>query len=247
MKIILFCCFVLGMFICTSCEDDGYSPGKFWLTTGTITKDTESYYVVTDQEEKLWPSVSNVNSDLLEDGMRVLLNYTILGEGNDSEYDFYVRVNQVSQILTKPVFEFRSDVSSHIIDSIGNDPVTILDTWFTDDYLNVEFEYGGAETVHYINLVYDDENAETENGEIILELKHNANDDRYNYRQWGIASFDVSMFKELNDGSVDFFLRSKGSSGDYYYNKVLTFVYEGSQEAIMSKRSFRDRGGAQIK
>ncbi|SMO45214.1 NigD-like protein [Saccharicrinis carchari] len=242
MKKLLLLFGVMALLTYTSCndDDDHYSLNNFWLSSGTISKEVGSFYVTTDEGKKLWPSATNVNVSLLEDGMRVLVNYTILGDANlDSAYDYLVKINDVSQILTKPVFEFTAQTPDEVLDSIGNDAVTIVDTWFTGDYLNVEFEYGGGGSVHFINLVYDQENSETETGEIILELKHNKNMDRYNYKQWGIASFDVSGFKIEGKDEVDFLVRSKDKDGEYGYNKVLTYIFGSSETAALMKSNYQ--------
>ena len=219
---------LVGILTFSCSNDDGYSLGDFWVTTGTIVKTTDdSFHVVTDGGDALWPSASNVSPGKLEDGMRVLVNYTILGDANDSEvYDYYVKVNGVNELLTKPIFNFDESTSVEVKDSIGNDPVTITDTWFTNEYLNLQFEYGGGPGfVHFINLVKDTEDLETENGEIILELKHNKNGDPYNNLQWGIASIDISELMVDGQNSVDIFVRSLNKEGEYHYNKVLTFEY----------------------
>ncbi len=208
-------------------DDDGYSLGDFWVTTGTVVKTTDYFYVITDGGDDLWPAATNVSPGSLEDGMRILVNYTILGEDTEGNYDFLVKINGISELLTKPIFNFDETTSAEVKDSIGYDAVTITDTWFTDDYLNVQFEYGGGPGfIHFINLVKDTEDLTTENGEIILELKHNKNGDPYNYLQWGIASFDISEIKDMGQSSVDIFLRSLDKEGNYQYNKVLTYEYE---------------------
>jgi hypothetical protein len=225
------------LFFSCSDDDDGYSLGDFWVTTGTIIETSDYYYVVTDGGDALWPSATNVPPSKLEDGMRVLVNYTILGDADDSEvYDYYVKVNGISELLTKPIFNFDETTSEEVKDSIGNDPITIVDTWFTDDYLNVQFEYGGGYGIHFINLVKDTEDLETENGEIILELKHNKNGDPYNYKQWGIASFDISEIQEEGQSSVDIFVRSLNKEGEYHYNKVLTYEYDELEVEPYSKK-----------
>ncbi|GAF05621.1 NigD1/NigD2 family lipoprotein [Saccharicrinis fermentans] len=242
MKKLLLFLGVMVLFKLTSCDvlddDSDYSLDNFSLSSGTVLMDVDSYSIKTDNGKVLWPSASNVSVSLLEDSMRVLVNYTILGEATDNDsYDYYVRVNGLSKILTKPVFEFTSETTADVIDSIGDDAVTIVDTWFTDDYLNVEFEYGGGATVHYINLVFDAENPTTEDGAIILELKHNHNGDPYSYLQWGIASFDVSAFQTAEKDTIDFFVRSKGKDGAYNYNQVLTYSYgSASVEESINKQ-----------
>ncbi|TLX78232.1 hypothetical protein E9993_00715 [Labilibacter sediminis] len=240
-KLLLIIPVLLGLLTFSSCndDDDSYSLGKFWLTSGTVHKTADYYYITTDGGSNLWPSASNVNSEDLEDGMRVLVNYTILGDADDSEfYDYYVKVNGVSEILTKPIFNFTDETTPEVRDSIGNDPVTIKDTWFTENYLNVEFEYGGGYYVHFINLVHDSEDALTEEGEIILELKHNKNGDPNNYLQWGIASFDISELQKEGESSVDIFVRSIGKDGEYHYNKVLTYEYGPVVEPMGVNKSF---------
>lgn len=223
-------------------NDDDYSLGKYWLTTGTVMKTADYFYVTTDEGDNLWPSATNVNPEHLEDSMRVLVNYTILGDANDNaSYDYYVKINSIREILTKPIFNFTDETSQEIKDSIGYDAVTITDTWFTGKYLNVQFEYGGGlGYTHFINLVKDSEEPETGNGEIILELKHNKNGDPSDYLQWGIASFDISELKADGQTSVDIFLRALDKEGAYQYNKVLTYDYaqEKSQFILFNSDDF---------
>ncbi len=216
-------------FLGYSCSDDNnYSLGNIWVATGTVVKTTDYFYVVIDDGSTLWPSASNVSPDRLDDGMRTYVSYTILGDANDNEaYDYYVKINGMSQLLTKPVFNFDKTTSQHVKDSIGSDAITITDTWFTNDYLNIQFEYGGGPGyVHFINLVKNTEDLQTENGEIILELMHNKNRDPYNYLQWSIASFDISELKVPEKNTIDIFIRSIDKEGNYQYNKVLTYNYE---------------------
>lgn len=248
-KLLLIITVFIGLLFLPSCDmdDDGYSLGKYWLTSGSVIKTADYYYIVTDGGSNLWPSASNVNPEDLEDGMRVLVNYTILGDADDSElYDYYVRVNETSKILTKPIFNFTDETAQTVKDSIGHDAVTINDTWFTDNYLNVEFEYGGGSTVHYVNLVYDSEFPETNEGDIILELKHNKNGDSNNYLLWGIASFDISELQITGESSVNIFVRSLDKAGEYQYNKVLTYEYGSEVEMQNVNKMFdKNKEGAQ--
>ncbi|RKD91874.1 NigD1/NigD2 family lipoprotein [Mangrovibacterium diazotrophicum] len=221
--------FLLISVFLVSCndDDDDYSLGKYWITTGTVVKSSDYFSVTTDGGDKLWPSATNVDPEHLEDGMRVFVNYTILDDAEESSgYDYYVKINSMSEILTKPIFNFTAETTEEVRDSIGNDAVTITDTWFTDDYLNVQFEYGGGlGFTHFINLVKDTDDLETGDGEIILELKHNKNGDPYNYLQWGIASFDISELQVDGQTSVDIYLRALDKEGEYQYNLVLTYDY----------------------
>ncbi len=232
---------LLASLMLVSCndDDDGYSLGDYWISTGTVTKTGDYYFITTDGDETLWPSATEVNPSSLTDGMRVLVNYTILGDGaGGTDYDYYVRVNSISEILTKPIFNFTAETTDAVKDSIGNDAVSIVDSWFSNQYLNVQFEYGGGlGYVHFINLVQDSEDRLTDNGEIILELKHNKNGDPYNYLHWGIASFDITELQVEGQTSVDIFVRSLGKSGEYEYNKVMTYEYG---EVVTQARTFKN-------
>lgn len=227
---------VLSIFMLSCNDDDDYSLGKYWMTTGTVFKTSDYFYVATDGGDNLWPTATNVNPEHLEDSMRVIVNYTILGDANDSEtYDYYVKINSLKEILTKPIFNFTNETTQEVKDSIGNDAVTITDTWFTGDYLNLQFEYGGGlGYVHFINLVKDTEGLETEDGEIILELKHNKNGDPYSYLQWGVVSIDISELKVDGESSVDIYVRAIDKDGEYQYNKVLTYVYSAPESQAKS-------------
>lgn len=218
---------LLSALILSSCsDDDGYSLNDYWLTTGTFMATDDYFYIVTDEGDNLWPSASNISADKHDDGERILVNYTILQDATDTtQYDYFVKVNGTSTILTKDLFTFTSETTDAVKDSIGNDAITIKDTWFTDNYLNMEFEYGGGYGIHYISLVKDETDLNTGDGEIILELKHNGNDDPYNYVQWGLASFDLSELQVDGEESVDIFVRALDEEGNYKYNKVLTYEY----------------------
>ena len=219
---------LIGILACSCSDDDGYSSGDVWVATGTVIKTTDYFYIVIDDGNVLYPMVKNISADKLDDGMRTYISYTILESATDNkEYDYYIKINNMSEILTKPLFNFDETTPTEVRDSIGSDAITIKDTWFTNDYLNVYFEYGtGLSYVHYINLVKDTKNLKTEDGEIILELKHNKNNDPHSYLQWGIASFDISELKVKGQKSVNIFIRSIDKEGNYQYNKALTYKYD---------------------
>ncbi|TAJ06596.1 hypothetical protein DMA11_22815 [Marinilabiliaceae bacterium JC017] len=214
---------LVGLFTVSCDDDDDYSLGKFIISMGTIEGDQDSYIIVTDSGDRLFPSASNVPNYPVEDDMRVWVNYTILGDATDNEtLDYYVKINDLSDVLTKDIFQL-TDATR---DSIGNDPVSISDYWIARDYLNIGFYYGGGPGyIHYINLVNDENDPETEDGMLILELKHNKNNDPYNYRINNWASFDLLSIQEEGKDEVTFLLRSIGPSGEYEFEKEVTYKY----------------------
>jgi len=247
-KLLLILPFLLGLTLFTSClDDDDDENNDYVLASGTIVKPGDYFYIKTDEGLVLSPRYHSVNTAELEDGMRVLFYYSIIEEANDSEtYDYYVRVSGLDEILTKPIFNFTAETTENVIDSIGDTPVQIIDTWFTDDYLNVQFGYYNDHKIHYINLVYDENNPTTENGEIILELKHNDNGDYWHHWGWGLASFDISQLKVDGKTSVDILVRSNDFNGEYTYNKILTYEFN-DPAAQMAKESIKSQSVPMLK
>ncbi len=227
MKKLWFMLPLLAMVFLNSCNDDeGYSLGDYWLASATFMADSNYYYIQTDAGKALFPSATNIPANKHEDGNRILVSYTILQDAPaESKYDYLVKINGTSDILTKGIFSFTAETTQEVKDSIGHNAVTIRDTWFTNDFLNVEFEYGGGSRIHYISLVKDETEALTDDGAVILELKHNTNGDPYNYLQWGIASFDISELQQEGQDSISIFVRALGKNQEYQYNKVLRYDY----------------------
>ncbi|MCW3805757.1 NigD1/NigD2 family lipoprotein [Plebeiibacterium marinum] len=217
---------ITTLLVITACDDienyDAYE--NYALSTGTVIFEDNSFHIITDDGFKFFQK-DDIND--VEDGMRVLFKYTIVEEIEGGETnDYYVVIKNIKEILTKPIFNFTNETTTEITDSIGETPIHIVETWFTDNYLNVHFEYYGNYKVHYVNLIHDISNPVTENGEIILELKHNDNGDMWSSVIWGVASFDISELKKENQNSVNLLIRSYDYNQDYEYNKVLTYKYE---------------------
>jgi hypothetical protein len=59
--------------------------------------------IITDNGDRLFPSATAVPGFVYEDGQRVWVSYTILGDG-DGDIDHLVKVNDMVEILTKGVF-----------------------------------------------------------------------------------------------------------------------------------------------
>ncbi|MBI9064173.1 MAG: NigD-like N-terminal domain-containing protein [Marinilabiliaceae bacterium] len=222
MKILRNLLFVLSIAaVFSSCsDDDGYSLDKFWLSLGTIEGTQDSYTVLTDHGDRLFPSANAVPGFEVEDGMRVWVNYTILGDAT-GEITYYVKINNLSEVLTKGIIELTPENA----DSIGNDALTIDDYSFTNQFLNVAFSYGGGGTIHFINLVTDVDNPTTPDGMPILEVMHNKNGDPYNYLRKGLVSFDLTELEEAGKTEVTFLLRAKGKTGEYEFEQELTYEY----------------------
>ncbi len=205
----------------TSCMDEGdgsYSLDKMWMSLGIVNKGAgDSFTVKLDNGTVLYPVVSNVQSSKLEDGGRVLVNYTILSNKvvTDSLKEYYVRINSVRKILMKGIL----DITPAIEDSIGNDPVKVEDIWVSkNQLLNIEISYLGNYKMHYINLVKEPGKLTSADQPIQLELRHNDNGDGRDYPMTALVTFELDAIKIQGLDSVRFEVKSID-----YNNKSHTF------------------------
>ena len=225
---------LMTIFVATSClDDDDYSLGKFWIDYGTINGSRNNFTIVTDNGVVLFPSASDISFEGIADSMRVLVNYTILGDAaKPSEIDHYVKINGMRKVLKKKI----TTLTAQNVDSIGNDGANIVNTWMTADYdlLNIEFSYEGSPYhTHFINLVIDPQNAVDEQGNIILELRHNNKGDSYTRPLLNsVASFDLRSIRKEGVNEVGFRLKAKNIAGMDDYNKTGVYKYTTDKAAI---------------
>lgn len=220
-KVLIF--LVLGaLFSLTSCEldDDGYSLDNAWVGFGLVEKDATQgvFEIRMDDGEVLFPVSSDYVWHDLKDNDRVLVNFTILGNKKNENHDehYYVKINSARKILYKGIFE----ITPAKEDSIGNDPIKVKDKWIKGDMLNFELKYYGGNKVHYINLVRQPGAINSTNGPVVLELRHNNQDDSEQYPLSAIVTFDLSSLKVQGKTSTPFKVVAKGFDGE-------TFEYTG--------------------
>lgn len=174
-------------------DDDGYSLGDFWIAIATVESDSgnASHYFRLDNGTTLWPADGYYVGHNLDDGQRVILNYTILS-GYLKNFDHFIKVNDIDVVLTKEIAEDKVEKNDSIY---GTDPVEVKQMWVGNGYLTVYFrtQYSGQKK-HFINLVRNDRE-ETTDGSIYLEFRHNAHDDSPSFSSTGPVSFDLTSLK----------------------------------------------------
>ncbi len=212
----------------TSClKDDGYSLGKFWIDYGVIRGNKESFTIVTDNGKVLFPSATAISLSEVKDSMRVLVNYTILGDA-DKGIDHYVKINGMRNVLKKNIVTLKPEIT----DSIGNDGVRVDNMWLTPAYdlLNIEFSYEGSPYyTHLINLVIDPEHPQDDKGNVILQLRHNKKGDPYNRPLLNsVASFNLKSIRREGVYKVGFVLKAKGIDG-VEFEKTGIYEYGGKE------------------
>ncbi|MDR1810344.1 MAG: NigD-like protein [Prevotella sp.] len=218
--IVLLAIFPLLLF--SACNDDeGYSQSKQWEALATVYPTSETaYYLVLDDGATLGVSDSGVNYRP-KANQRVYVNFTLLN--NTGNYDYYAKINWISEILTKSVVNLIPENE----DSIGNDPVKIHSLWLGDNYLNVYFGFNsGNQKTHFINLVNNTAIVRPDSSKIYLEFRHNANGDPEWYPSNGFVAFDLRPYKaawqELQD-SIDLVIDVKDFNNEH---KTYTRTYK---------------------
>lgn len=222
------------LFVFAGCiDEDGYSLSNMWVGFGILQEtgsDPAEYKIIMDNGDVLVPIASNYyhpwyyygeddSHSIMENGDRVLINYTVLGDDtNDAGeiVEYFIKVNSVKKILMKGILDITHDNR----DSIGNDPVIVTDCWMTDSLLNFKIKYWGLNEIHFINLVKQPGVLSESSQPIELELRHNKNGDSEDIPFAAYVSFQLSELEIAGLDSVQFIVTSTDYDGD-------VFDYEG--------------------
>lgn len=216
---------MLGNF--TACSDsDNYSLNDFRINIATVTyNDSQSYSLLLDNGVKLWPAASNIYYKP-HDNQRVFLNYTILSD-KQGGYDHYIKINDMWDILTKPIIE----LTEANADSIGHDPIKINDFWIGNHFINAEFyfNYGGVRP-HAINMVQNLQKKQIKNDTLKLELRHNSYNSLSDRLFSGLASFDLKPFRKEDKDSIPIQIKVKDWKGEQTYNLMYKYKHTNKAE-----------------
>jgi hypothetical protein len=203
-------------------DDDEYSQNGAWIGYGLVDKEegSETFTIELDNGAVLYPYSHSGWDSQVSDNQRVLVNFTIVEDkvNTDEAEQYYVNINSLRNVLYKGIF----DITPATEDSIGNDPIHVRKQWVKDNMLNFELSYRGGTTTHFINLVRQPDTTATE--PVLLELRHNANDDPQMYRLSAVVTFDLSSLQKAGQDSVTYRVVAKDYDGsDYGYTGVYNY------------------------
>lgn len=207
--------------IFTACDNDGYSLDKFYVSVVTVKPQNDNqYYLRLDNGATLYP-ISGNPVDLPVKEIRAIANYTIVGD-SILGYSHAVIPHLLIPILTKAPTALTPETA----DSLGYDPIRILNYGIADDYLNIHFAIPAAYgSTHFLNLAKND----TIGKDNYYELKHNAMKIPGPFRQ-GIVAFDLRRIKATHASPYRFTVKAQDEAG---VTKEFTIVYdweEGSSQ-----------------
>uniref|UniRef100_UPI003216C7A3 NigD1/NigD2 family lipoprotein n=1 Tax=uncultured Draconibacterium sp. TaxID=1573823 RepID=UPI003216C7A3 len=216
MKKILIGMVVVMAFAFTACLDDNdenYSLNDMWAGFGVLkVEESGSYLIYLDSKEVLVPVASGYQGwqEDYENGDRIWVNYTILDQDlADSKPRYYVKVNAIESVLMKGIL----DITPEIEDSIGNDPIVVLNHWITDSLISFKLKYWGYDEIHFLNLVKQPGVITEEDQPIQLELRHNANNDDKVMPYTAFVSFSMNDLRIEGLDSVRFEFTSTDYDG----------------------------------
>ncbi len=196
--------------ITTSCMDKFKEQNDRYVSYGNLKSGSPDWYIFSDKGNRLNIVANEVAGFELKEDLRVVAKYSIVGDPVDTVYN--IHIYEIEKVLCKDPLT-PSLLSQTKIDSLGRDPVNIIEAWFGGKkYLNITFELlrHDANKAHHVNLVLDEE--ETTENKLVFEFRHNAFNDLTYYNAYGRVSYDISSYIPANLTKIDVTLKWT----DYY-------------------------------
>jgi hypothetical protein len=219
-------------FVFASClDDDGYENYYYSLGVYDSTGDgIADFQVNLDNGSVLIPVEISGNLKKYDDEARVIVYYTMLNDDSGSNDTLMInsKIHQIEEVLTKDVIVLTDEIS----DSIGNDPIYVHeeDIWISKNFLNVYFYYYWYNQVHYVNMIKYPNDSVDDEGRLLLEFRHNSNNDPYDYTNDGLVCFDMNSLQRPGIDSLPFVVKIIDYEGDsmfwkdtYYFNESIGF------------------------
>ena len=179
-----------------SCSSDGYSLDRASMSIATVKAiSSNSFYIQLDNGKKLYPAAPvHINYKVI-DGQRVIVNFTLLSDEYQG-YDHMIKINDLSNILTKKV-DVLDDKEK---DDFGDDPLLISNDeywpsgiWISGGYLNLAFVQPlPVKERHRISLVKNETITYPDDGFVHLELRYNTFGDTTEYFSKSLVSFNLN-------------------------------------------------------
>ena len=214
-KRLLYIGLIITAILATACNKE---EEIYYSALGIIHITDDSVIIESDNGNRLLVNDRSRIGIPLTDEDRVIAYFTLNDKTAPAGIDLVIDIYDIEEVLFKPVIE----LTPAIVDSIGNDELTVGNIWLVKDILNLSFLFYGGSQKHYINLIRYPGEIPTDT--IDLEIRHNANNDGGIYGYNGFVSFDLSSLQ--NDASHSLILRVKAREyGNQIYMQNFTYTY----------------------
>lgn len=222
--------FILVLTIVFACSKDQDKYEIYYKSLGVyeITGDGDADFRINlDNGSILIPGEIAGDLNKYDDGERVITYYSKLTEPDQPEegQELNSAIHYINDILTKDVIS----ITEENADSLGNDAIHVHeeDIWISNNFLNIYFSYFGANQVHFINMVkYPNDSVDAE-GRLMMEFRHNSNNDYPSYAYDGLVSFDMnSLYEEGIDSLpivvrvIDYYNDTLNWKDTYHFNSI---------------------------
>jgi len=176
-----------------------------------------TYSLTLDDGTRLWPAGTEIPFYRPTTRHRALAYYTILSDTFQG-YDHAILMRGIRDILTKPFIESDMLSTSKTSDDFGSDPISVIDIWYGDGYINVHFgaNHGGTKR-HLVNLVQVSQSGIPP---YVFEFRHNAFGDPPRYGRRAFVAFDMAKLKFPAGSDSTVTVRVKTFDGEKRYKIV---------------------------
>ena len=223
---------LLGLTFFQSCEEPSdYTLNEFIIEYAEIIPSNNFFYFITDSGLKLYPSSTYIPWYYPKDTTRVIVNYTLLDQSENLTYDYYIFLNDVFEILTKPIV-FLTEENN---DSLGNDLISLNAAWIHGKYLNMDFNYSGGYEVHMLNLVAKEDSIN--NNPLTLEFRHNAYNDPAEAWLNGIVAFNLNQVIPQDADSINLLVKFKEETDGFEEKSELERFTESLNRQLLNELS----------
>ncbi|WP_106832286.1 NigD1/NigD2 family lipoprotein [Parabacteroides pacaensis] len=214
----LFICMLIASELFISCSDDGYSLGDIYrpeiMTVEPL--NSNQYILRRDDGATLFP-ISGTEFRDMKGRFRGWTNYTLVG---DSIWGYsHPVIAYVTPILTKQP----TILTPETRDTLGTDPIRILEYAIGDDFLNIHFALpAAAGSMHFLNLAKND----TIGKPNYYEFTHNGFKQEGSIQE-GLVAFDLRGIKNKETCPYEFIIKTKDLSGT---DQELQIVYNWKRD-----------------
>lgn len=205
----------ISLFLTSCMKDD--SPKDYYSTIGVINFTADSTIISTDYGSRLLVKNNDIESTI-KNNDRIIAYFTKVDQIPPQGIDDIIELYSIDKVLLKPIIE----LTSNIVDSIGNDEIYVNALWVGKTFLNLDFSFYGGQAVHLINLVRQPGTIRTDT--VNLEIKHNDKNDLGTTGLKGFVSFDLSSIENTITDSVVVVVKAKEYS-NRTYSKTFTYKY----------------------
>lgn len=170
----------------SSCSDEGKDH---YISYGLVDSLGQNQYLITLDDGTI---VSPKNVYRLQDSLRLIMDFSILSDGDTAQHIKYnIEINALQEVPIEPILAY----DQAMLDTLGNNPVEIRngECWIANGFLTIEFFCVGLpNTQHKVHMMQ----LPSEDGKIILEFRHDGFDEpKYELRK-GYVSFPIRQLLE---------------------------------------------------